>query len=139
MRNERICLMCGTHYSFCPHCKESKPDEMWRFLYHDRKCLELSDLWHAYRGNEISKKEAQRKMSELKPNIDDVLKYTSGAAREIREIFDIDGKTEEVKDVDVKEEESILTDEQLATTEGSEEIKVSKEKNSTRTKASRKK
>ena len=105
MRNERICLMCGTHYSFCPHCKESKPEEMWRFLYHDGKCLALSEIWYAYRGNEISKQEAKRRMSKLKPNIDDVLNYTSTAAREIREIFDADKKVEEVNDSDIKQDQ----------------------------------
>lgn len=45
-------------------------------------------------------------MSELKPNIDDVLKYTSLAAKEIREIFDT--KEEGLEQIDIVEEVPVV-------------------------------
>ncbi len=103
---ERTCLMCGTKYQWCIHCKDTRPDEGWRFLYHDEKCRDMSEIWYAYRGKEISKAEAKEKMSALKPNIDDVLKYTSIAAKEIREIFDVPEEQEVVENEITNHEES---------------------------------
>ena len=87
MAKERTCMMCGRHYQFCRHCKEYEHEPRWKYLYHDEKCKAIGDLWYAYRGNEISKSEAKKAMSAFKPNINDVLRYTSIAANEIREIF----------------------------------------------------
>lgn len=89
MAKERTCMMCGRHYKFCHHCKEYEHEPRWKYLYHDEKCKAIGDLWYAYRGDEISKSEAKKAMSAFKPNIDDVLRYTSIAANEIRDIFDV--------------------------------------------------
>ena len=105
MAKERVCMMCGRHYKFCKHCREYEHEPGWKYLYHDEKCKAIGDLWYAYRGNEISKAEAKKAMSTFKPNIDDVLKYTTIAANEIREIFDVkedsvvEEKTQEAADV----------------------------------------
>ena len=89
MAQKRICMMCGEEYEFCSHCNDFDPFESWKYLYHDEKCREIGHIWYAYRGDEISKEEAKKGMSEIKPNIDNVLQHTSIAANEIREIFDI--------------------------------------------------
>jgi len=110
MAHERRCMMCGTEYKYCSHCNNYDPKETWKYLYHDEKCLAISNIWYKYRGNEITKEEARAQMSEYKPNIDNVLKYTSIAANEIREIFDI------------KEEEPVTEEKQV------EEQKVEEQK-----------
>lgn len=92
MAQDRICMMCGTKYQYCPHCGEYNPDEQWRLLVHDKKCLDLSRLWYAYRGGEITKSEAKERMGKIKPNIDNVLKHKSLAADEIKEIFGVNEK-----------------------------------------------
>jgi len=88
-RHERTCMCCGKKYEYCSHCNDFDPTETWKYLYHDKKCMGIAEVWYAYRGKEITKEEAKARMSEFKPNIDDVLKYNSIAAKEIREIFDI--------------------------------------------------
>ena len=89
----RTCMMCGAQYKFCSHCNDFDPSESWKYLYHDQKCKDLGQIWYAYRGNEITKEQAKKRMEKIKPNIDDVLKYTSIAANEIKEIF---GSKEEI-------------------------------------------
>ena len=99
MSVKRKCFMCGQEFEYCPSCRDNKPDEHWRFLYHDEKCLDISKIWYAYRGNEISKKRAMEGMKKIKPNIDAVLSYDSVAANEIKDIFGIKQKTEDPVDV----------------------------------------
>lgn len=89
MAHERRCLLCGTEYKYCSHCNDYDPTETWRYLFHDEKCLELSNVWYAYRGNEISKEEAKKRFEKYPENLDKILKYSSIAAKEIRAIFDI--------------------------------------------------
>lgn len=106
MAQERICMMCGKKTKYCPTCRDSKPAETWRMLFHDEKCLEISEIWYAYRGKEITKEDARRRMDRIKPNIDDILKNDSIAAKEIKEIFGI----EEEKQEEIKEEKKAVDD-----------------------------
>lgn len=101
MANERICLMCGTKYKYCPHCKEFDPTETWKFLFHDKQCLAISEIWYAYRGKEISKEEAKERMSQYPESLKMIFKNTSIAAKEIRDIFDVheEESIEESKDI----------------------------------------
>lgn len=102
MAHERKCMMCGTEYKYCSHCNDFDPTESWKYLYHDKKCKAIANIWYAYRGNEISKEEAKARMSEYKPNIDAVLKYTSIAANEIRDIFDVHEDDLSAENIEVK-------------------------------------
>ena len=104
MAHERKCMMCGTEYQYCSHCNDFDPSESWKYLYHDKKCMAIANIWYAYRGKEISKEEAKARMSEYKPNIDAVLKYTSIAANEIRDIFDIKEEVPTLENEEQKEE-----------------------------------
>lgn len=103
-RYERHCLCCGRVYEYCSHCNDFDPTESWKYLYHDKNCMAIANIWYAYRGNEISKEEAKEQMSQYKPNIDEVLKYTSIAAKEIRDIF---GVVEEEKTEDTVIEKQV--------------------------------
>ena len=51
--------------------------------------MDIANIWYAYRGKEISKETAKSEMEKIKPNIDNVLKHSSIAANEIKEIFGI--------------------------------------------------
>ena len=105
MENDRTCLMCGTKYQYCPHCKEYDSTETWKFLFHDKKCLAISEIWYAYRGKEISKEEAKERMSQYPESLEMIFKNTSIAAKEIRDIFGIqEEKTEEKVEEKLNEE-----------------------------------
>lgn len=104
---DRICFICGKEYRWCPNCREYDSNETYKYLFHDEKCAEISKIWYAYRGDEISKEEAKRRMSKIKPNIDDALLYTSVAANEIKEIFKVEEKLQEPKVVNKVEERPV--------------------------------
>ena len=104
MTEKRKCFICGKEYEYCPNCSNAG-EQPWKFLYHDEKCVDISNIWYAYRGKEITKDEAKTKMSAIKPNIDDALKHNSVAANEIKEIFGIKEEKPEPKKTDVEKVE----------------------------------
>lgn len=59
MSHERKCLMCGKSYRYCSHCNDFDPTETWKYLYHDKKCMDIANIWYAYRGKEISQEKAK--------------------------------------------------------------------------------
>lgn len=98
MAHERTCMMCGEKYKYCSHCDEYNSNETWRYLYHDKNCMAIGNIWYAYRGKEITKEQAKKQMNEYKENLEKIFKHHSIAANEIRDIFGI--KLEEPKEVE---------------------------------------
>lgn len=105
MKKERKCFMCGSHYEWCNTCHDFDPTETWKYLYHDENCLEISRIWYAYRGNEISKAEARKQMDQFPENIAMILEYDSVPAKEIKEIYGVSKKEEPQIEIDVIEED----------------------------------
>ena len=95
MAHERTCMMCGEKYQYCSHCDEYDSTETWKYLYHDKDCMAIGNIWYAYRGKEITKEQAKEQMNEYRKNLEKVFKHHSIAADEIREIFGV--KLEEPK------------------------------------------
>ena len=86
MAKERICFACGTHYVWCNTCHDFDPTETWKYLYHDEDCLEISKIWRAYRGKEISKEEAKEEFKKYPGVMPMVMNYDSVLAKEVQEI-----------------------------------------------------
>ena len=104
MAHERTCMMCGEKYQYCSHCDEYDARETWKYLYHDKNCMAIGNIWYAYRGKEITKDQAKEQMNEYKENLEKIFKHHSIAADEIRDIFGI--KLEEPKKVEEKTDKS---------------------------------
>ena len=121
MRDERTCIVCGKKYSYCPHCKSNQANQQWRYLFHDEKCMEIANLLYAYRGSEIGKDEARKRMSNVTPNIEDALKYDSLTAKDIKAIMGVEEKPIEQSDIseEVHDESKIETS----------DIKINKKRN----------
>ena len=92
MAKERTCFMCGTQYEWCNTCHDFDATETWKYLYHDKKCLEVSRIWYSYRGGEISKDEAKKRMDKYPETIAAILEYTSVPANEIKNIYSVPEK-----------------------------------------------
>ena len=103
MRDERTCIVCGKKYSYCPHCKSNQASEQWRYLFHDEKCMDIANTLYAYRGSEITKDEARKRMEKNSPNIDDALKYNSLTANSIKDIFGIKEEVENIEETNVQD------------------------------------
>lgn len=46
-KNNKICIVCGDKYTFCPTCADTKNLEMWRNIYCSENCKKL---FHAASG-----------------------------------------------------------------------------------------
>ena len=107
MAVKRTCFMCGTEYEWCNTCHDFDATETWKYLYHDKECLDISKIWYAYRGNEISKEEARKRMDKYPNMIALILENDSNPANEIKEIYNVPKQklTEETDVENVTDEE----------------------------------
>ena len=116
MKKMSTCILCGTQYPvFCPTCRDANPTDTWKYLYDDKECVELSQIWYAYRGNEISAEKARTEFRKHKAKLEDILKNNSIAALEIRAIFAEENpvkKESAIEETDNKTEDSIKTAEE---------------------------
>lgn len=108
--HKRTCLLCGQTYSYCHRCNEYKDEPTWKYLYHDENCKEVADIWHAYKGNELTKAQAKAKLKEH--DLTEILKYHSFAINELKDIMAEDKKPakSESKKVIVKKDEEPKAD-----------------------------
>lgn len=65
MRDERECVICGTHYSYCPNCVQYNSEPRWKFLFHDKNCHDIYNVLNDYGSNVISKEQARNKLKTL--------------------------------------------------------------------------
>ncbi len=98
MAKERRCFVCLKTYTYCPNCQGYDPAETWKFLVHDKTCLELYNLWQSYRGGEISKDDAATVLKSF--DLTNILASGSPVVDVFKEILDIKDtpKIEEVLD-----------------------------------------
>lgn len=92
MAVKRTCFMCGAEYEWCNTCHDFDATETWKYLYHDKNCLDISKIWYAYRGGEISKDEAKKRMDKYPETIVAILENTSVPANEIKNIYSVPEK-----------------------------------------------
>lgn len=99
----RPCMICGKeHPVHCEQCNDNLPT--WSVLYDDEDCVAIGQVWYAYRGNEVTKDDAKKKIEKYPQKIEGISKHTSIAAKEIRAILDIK-EPEEKPEVEEKVEE----------------------------------
>ena len=136
MAEIRKCIICGKIYEYCIHCGDAKQDETWRYLYHDAKCMDIAKLWYAYKGNEISRKDAVNLMSRDSDRMATILANDSIPAKAIKEMYDAE------KRIDVIEEPivEIEIDENVGMqSENSDEVVAEDDQQKKKTRSSRKK
>lgn len=100
MAEIRKCIMCGKLYEYCIHCGDSRQDETWKYLYHDEKCMDIAKLWYAYKGNEVSRKDAVNLMNRDSDRMATILANDSIPAKAIKEMFDAEKANEIEKSSD---------------------------------------
>ncbi len=65
MRDERTCVICGEHYSYCPNCVDYNNQPRWRFLFHDKNCHDIYGVLNDYGASVITKDQARAKLRTL--------------------------------------------------------------------------
>ncbi len=65
MRGEKVCMICGKHYVYCPNCGDGDPKETWRNLYCSNGCRKLFDTLSKWKNNVIATPDAKKTLDEL--------------------------------------------------------------------------
>lgn len=96
IKPNRKCIICGTRYAFCYNCRDNRDDvnHPWHNIYDSEECMNIANTWYAYRGNEVSKKDAKILIERYPNALQKIFCLDTVAANEIKEICDY-GKTAE--------------------------------------------
>lgn len=104
-QNNRICVICGKSYSYCPNCGADAGKPTWYFTFCGENCKDIYNVCTQYRDKELSPTEAQAKIKKLDiTNIDNFAEVTQ---TQIHEILDyktfkpMETKVEPAKEVEM--------------------------------------
>lgn len=65
MKHERICVVCGKHYAYCPACDEYKDLPKWMFAFCSENCKDIYSTFNALNAGTISEEDAKARFKEL--------------------------------------------------------------------------
>ena len=61
----RKCIICGTHYSYCPHCSEDANKPTWMAIFCGENCKDIYTTLDDFRDGRISREDAQTVLNGL--------------------------------------------------------------------------
>lgn len=61
----RKCIICGTRYSYCPHCSEDTNKPTWMAIFCGENCKDIYTTLDDFRDGRISRKDAQTVLNGL--------------------------------------------------------------------------
>lgn len=95
----RKCIICGTRYSYCPHCSEDANKPTWMAIFCGENCKDIYTTLDDFRDGRISKEDAQTVLNglDLSP-IEKLPKNFQGIFNEIIVKKDIEAMDETVED-----------------------------------------
>ena len=83
-QNNRICIICGKSYSYCPNCGEDVNKPSWYFIFDSQNCHDIYEVCTQYRDKKIDVKKAYELISKLDlSNIEDFVEVTKNQIKEI--------------------------------------------------------
>ena len=65
MKNERECIVCKTHYEYCPNCSKYDRLPRWMFLFCSQNCHDIYSIENAYDSGAITKEKARERLDSL--------------------------------------------------------------------------
>lgn len=107
MAYDRNCLMCGSHYEYCPHCAQYERLPRWMFTFDRIECKQLFEILGDYKTEHITKQEAREKIIAL--NISDI-KFTDIVQRSINEVMELSQDELTSMDKLIEESDEIVED-----------------------------
>lgn len=103
LRLNKKCIICGDEYRYCVNCRDNRPYEYWRNIYCSEGCKSIGELWYAYRGKEVSKRDAKVLMERHKDILDKVFALDTAVSKEIKDICDYKEQVIEEPAIDIVE------------------------------------
>lgn len=97
VETNRKCVICGTKYKFCNNCRDNMfgINQPWRNIYCSEDCMNVANIWYAFRGKEISKDEAKTKLNAYNDVLDKVFILDTIISNEIKDICDYTIKSDD--------------------------------------------
>ena len=65
MANERTCLVCGSHYQFCPRCRGGQNAPTWKNIYDTEDCKKIFEICSAYVNKRLDKADAAAQLKNV--------------------------------------------------------------------------
>lgn len=101
-RFDRTCLICKSHYDFCPNCGDYDNQPRWKALFCSENCHDIFNVTNDYSHHMLTQEEAKKKLEGL--DLSKRGKITGSIKDSIDEIFG-DKKKETVKEEVAKDTE----------------------------------
>ena len=60
MKYERICIMDGTHYEYCPNCNKYNHLPRWMMSFCSDKCHDAFTVFCSYKRGNVTKADARK-------------------------------------------------------------------------------
>lgn len=93
-QNNRTCIICGKHYSYCPTCGEDSGKPTWYFIFDGENCHDIYDVCTAYRDKEISIADAYTRIKSM--DLSDLDNFAESTKAQIKEILAYKPSKEEI-------------------------------------------
>ena len=94
MSKERLCIVCGQSYLYCPHCDKNNKQNRWKINYCSENCRDVFKTCSNYEGGLISLEEAYDTLIKLNiQNVKDSVKATVNKIMTYKPIVEV--KSEE--------------------------------------------
>lgn len=100
-QNNRICIICGESYHFCPTCNSDSGKPAWHFVFDKERCNEIYEICVSYRDKVIDVKEAYERISKL--DLSDLENFAPSTKAQIEEIMSYKKKTSLVEEAQEKD------------------------------------
>ena len=85
-KNNRTCIICGKHYTYCPVCNSGDANKpTWYFIFDGQNCHDIYEVCTQYRDGEIDAKVAYEKISKL--DISNIKDFYEATRIQIEEII----------------------------------------------------
>jgi predicted nucleic acid-binding Zn ribbon protein len=65
MRGDRKCVVCGSHYNYCPVCGKNDPYATWRYIYCSEDCRKLFNIANNWVSKKISSEYAKEQLKTI--------------------------------------------------------------------------
>lgn len=84
-KDNRICVICGKSYSYCPSCHQDKNKPTWYAIFDGENCKGIYDVCTEYRDGNIDKKTAYERITKL--DITDIEDFAESTKNQIKDIL----------------------------------------------------
>lgn len=102
-KNNKICIVCGAGYHYCPSCKKDGNKPSWYNIFDGENCKSIYDVCIAYRDGIYDLKKANEEINKCDlsnlENIEESFKKIINTIKSYKEV-----KVEEPKKVEKKNE-----------------------------------